>query len=66
MNFIFTIFEVILVVVIIIGFIGYVITTNRIIKSQEREISELHAELTGYKRIARHTTNSQDIKFGDD
>ena len=65
MNSVFIIFEIILLVVIIIGFVGYVITTNHIIKSQDKEIRELRNELTNSKRVARFSHSNNDIKFGD-
>lgn len=65
MNSVFIIFEIVLLVVIIIGFVGYVITTNHIIKSQDQEIRELHNELTKSKRAVRVSHSNNDIKFGD-
>jgi type II secretory pathway component PulJ len=66
MNLILTTIIFVSVLVIVIGFIGYTITTNSIIKSQEQEISELRRALTHYERSTpiEDKQKKSDIKFG--
>lgn len=57
----------IVVLVIIVSFVGYMITTNRIIKEQERDIARLQ---TALKRTENRPETLSDIRrkypqFGD-
>ena len=64
MDFNFTVLALIALVVVVIGVIGYMATTNSIIRSQEREIAELRRTLTRYERESPRK-NTTDVKFED-
>lgn len=55
------------VVVVAIGLIGYMIVTNSIIKSQEKEIANLRRELNQVKRVTSISSvkKGDTIKFGE-
>ena len=64
---VFLIFSMVALTVVILGFIAYMLNTNRIIKSQEQEITQLkralHNERISNKEQAYITPKKP--KFGD-
>lgn len=63
----FTIFVCVIFGLLLIAIVGYTVSTNKVISDQEREITELTAEIeklksdtTGLKRVTRRVTKDSD------